>query len=114
MISLNNYRRILPRFNQLTVAVLLLVSCMFSVEANATNYYRATVTASSLNIRSGPSMNAPVVGKSYKGRKLLVIGSSGSWKKIYWGGVRWVAGRYLVRNSSASIGEALSTISRRQ
>jgi len=56
----------------------------------------ATVTASSLNVRSGPGTGYRVVGTVSRGTRVAVEGSSGSWRKIgYDGREAWVYGTYL-------------------
>lgn len=56
------------------------------------------VDASSLNIRSAPSMDAPVLGKLYNGQKINIITKTGgAWFKIeYEGGIGYVHSSYVV------------------
>lgn len=54
------------------------------------------VTASLLNVRRGPSTGYGVVGQAGYNSRWVVVGNSGSWRKIYYGGAtRWVHGNYL-------------------
>ncbi len=63
----------------------------------------ARVTASLLNVRRGPSTGYGVVGRAARDSKWVIVGSSGSWKKIaYGGGLRWVHGAYLSTGASSS------------
>ncbi len=43
----------------------------------------ATVTASKLNIRQGPSVDFPVIGKLDKGQTLKVLSKVGNWYAVY-------------------------------
>jgi len=56
------------------------------------------VDASSLNIRSAPSMDASVLGKLYNGQKINIITKTGgAWFKIeYEGGIGYVHASYVV------------------
>lgn len=55
-----------------------------------------TVTADSLNVRSGPSADAVKVGRLARGTEVQVVGIAGSWAVIRFNGQeRYVAGRYL-------------------
>ena len=57
-----------------------------------------TVSASTLNVRSGPGTNHSVLGQVSRGQRVTVIGSSGAWKQIRFGsGTGWVHGSYLTR-----------------
>jgi len=48
--------------------------------------YNATVTASALNVRSGPSTNYRVIGTVYRNQSVRVTHRDGSWAKIVWSG----------------------------
>ncbi len=62
-----------------------------------------TVTASALNVRSGPSTRYRVVGTVRRGQRVTVRGSSGAWRKIaFGGGAAWVHGAYLSRGGGGS------------
>jgi len=55
-----------------------------------------TVTASSLNVRSGAGTNHRAVGILRSGDTVNVIGTVGKWKQISWlGGVAYVHSSYL-------------------
>lgn len=56
------------------------------------------VTASALNVRSGPSSGYRVLGSVARGTRLLRLGSSGSWTKVrYRGMTGYVYTRYTTR-----------------
>jgi uncharacterized protein YraI len=59
------------------------------------------VTASALNIRSGPSSGYRVLGTVTRGTRLLRLGSSGNWTKVrYRGATGYAYSRYLNRIST--------------
>ena len=65
------------------------------------------ITASALNVRSGPSTSNSVVGKVYKGNKVEIIESSNGWHKIKLsnGNSGWASGSYInvtTSNNSSS------------
>ncbi|NLJ40811.1 MAG: SpoIID/LytB domain-containing protein, partial [Clostridiales bacterium] len=62
-----------------------------------------TVTASSLNVRSGPGTKNHVVGMVVKGAKLTILGSSGGWYKIEFKGKdAYVSGTYVKLDSQST------------
>ncbi|HHV71954.1 MAG TPA: SH3 domain-containing protein [Clostridia bacterium] len=65
-----------------------------------TNYLTAIVTATSLNVRSGPGTNYSIVGGLSKGNVVTVLATSGDWLKIKTaqGLEGYVAGQYLQIN----------------
>ncbi|CEN77985.1 C40 family peptidase [Paraclostridium sordellii] len=58
---------------------------------------KATITASALNVRSGPSTGYNVIGTTYKGNTVEIITSSNGWHKVKLsnGQVGWVSGQYV-------------------
>lgn len=53
------------------------------------------VTASTLNVRSGPSTGSDVIGKLQTGQQVTVIGREGDWLFVEAGaGQGWVSGQY--------------------
>lgn len=57
---------------------------------------KVTVTASVLNVRSGPGTNYSVLGGVKKGSALEVVASSGQWLQVKYGqGTAYVAGWYV-------------------
>lgn len=68
-----------------------------------TSAYSRYVTASSLNVRSGASMSASVVGSYKEGTKVTCYGTSGSWTKVkYDGETRYVSTQYLSTKAPSS------------
>lgn len=68
-----------------------------------TSAYSRYVTASSLNVRSGASMSASVVGSYKEGTKVTCYGTSGSWTKVkYNGETRYVSTQYLSTKAPSS------------
>lgn len=59
--------------------------------------YNATVTASALNIRSGPGIGFPIIGKKYSGNSVRVTHHNDVWRRIVWPGGRraYAHGSYL-------------------
>lgn len=57
----------------------------------------ARVTATSLNVRSGPSTSDPIVSSARRNQRVTVLGRSGEWSRIRLasGVPGWVASRYL-------------------
>ena len=70
-----------------------------------TSTYSRYVTASALNVRSGASMSASVVGSYKKGTKVTCYGTSGSWTKVnYNGATRYVSTQYLSATAPSTSG----------
>ncbi|WP_416420375.1 SH3 domain-containing protein [Priestia aryabhattai] len=68
--------------------------------AESTTY---TVTASTLNVRSGAGTNYASIGSVTKGQKLSVVSKSGSWYKINYNGRRgYVSSDYVQASATAS------------
>ena len=68
--------------------------------AESTTY---TVTASTLNVRSGAGTNYASIGSVTKGQKLSVVSKSGSWYKInYNGRTGYVSSDYVQASATAS------------
>ncbi len=64
----------------------------------------ATVTADKLNVRQGPSVSFPVIGKLDKGQELKVLSKIGNWYAVYDlknGYVGAVDGRYITFGGAA-------------
>ncbi|MGL5314082.1 MAG: SH3 domain-containing protein, partial [Peptostreptococcaceae bacterium] len=63
----------------------------------------ATVTASTLNIRSGASTSHSVIAKAYKGDKVELLESSNGWNKVKLsnGTTGWASSEYLSTSSSS-------------
>ena len=66
----------------------------------------------SLNVRSGPSTGYRRVGSMKRNSQWAVIGSKGSWKKVWYKSeVRWVHGSYLNTNTANNDAENDSSVS---
>jgi len=84
------------------------IALALSATASFADSNEATVTASALNVRSGPSTSYSVTTKVYKGNKVEILETSNGWNKIKTsnGTIGWVSGSYLttgvVENSSTS------------
>ncbi|MGL5330949.1 MAG: SH3 domain-containing protein [Peptostreptococcaceae bacterium] len=74
--------------------------------STSTSSKKATVTASALNVRKGPSTSNSIVTKVYKGDKVQILDSSKGWHKIKTpsGKVGWASGDYLSTSNSSSGG----------
>ena len=69
-----------------------------------------TVTASSLNFRSGPSTSYSIIGSLQKGQQVEYISESGSWAKVKYNGVTgYVHGDYLTKSTSTGISTSQGT-----
>jgi len=86
-----------------------------NTQSDSTDSYSAKtetkyVTATSLNIRSGPGTNHPKQGKLSYGDKVTVVATTDGWQKLSTGG--WVSGIYLAnsapRAGSSSTGNTTS------
>jgi uncharacterized protein YraI len=70
------------------------------------------VTASSLNVRTGPGTGYALAGTAPQDSWWTVVDSSGDWRKIYHGGAaRWVHGAYLTSTSGGGSTGGLPTSS---
>lgn len=57
------------------------------------------LTSGSLNIRSSPSLNAPIINRAYNGERVLILGEDGDWYRVnYAGREGYAARRYIVRS----------------
>ena len=65
-----------------------------------------SVTASALNVRSGPSTGYRILGSLRRGERVVAVASSGSWRKIWFQGQQaWVHGGYLQRQTGQQAAE---------
>lgn len=83
-------------------AALIALSLVFvGVSATPAAAAEYTVTASRLNVRTGPSTRYRVIGQLSRGQRVNTTGASGAWRKIRFAGRdAWVHGGYL-RGSGA-------------
>ena len=69
-----------------------------------------TVTASSLNFRSGPSTSYSIIGSLQKGQQVEYISASGDWAKVKHNGVTgYVHADYLSKSTSTGTSTGTST-----
>ena len=73
-----------------------------SNDLNVPNYH-AIVTASALNVRSGPGTNYRIIGKRYRNSTVTVTHHNGIWLKLAWsqGSSAYVHGDYLRRRDTS-------------
>lgn len=58
------------------------------------------VTSSTLYARSAPDSDASILGTAYSGRKYVRVGTSGEWRKIWFGNTTaWVDGAHVASSS---------------
>ena len=75
-----------------------------SATASFANSNEGTVTASALNVRSGPSTSYSITTKLYKGNKVEILETSNGWHKIKTsnGTIGWVSGSYITVSSGST------------
>lgn len=57
-----------------------------------------SVSSGTLNIRSAPSLSAPIIARAYNGEKLQILGEDGNWYRVNYGGREGFANkRFVVR-----------------
>lgn len=80
--------------------------------------YKATVTATSLNVRSGAGTSYSIISKVHKGDTVNIVGSSNGWYKIELssGKTGWVSSDYVSIGSSSgsSNGSSSATTNKAQ
>ena len=78
-----------------------------TTESTTTKY----VTASSLNVRSGPSTSSSILGSLSKGTSVQVISESNGWAKIkYNGSTGYVSSKYLSTSTNSSTSTSASKV----
>ncbi|RSD24094.1 SH3 domain-containing protein [Mesobacillus subterraneus] len=75
------------------LCLLLIFGSLPAIETAGADNGNVTITATSLNVRSGPGLSYPVAGSVKKGEKFSVIKQEGDWIQISLGGSKkgWVA-----------------------
>ena len=73
-----------------------------SPKSSTTGNY-GTVTAESLSVRSGSSLNAAIIGSVSKGQRFAILEENNNWAKIEYksGSFGWVSGWYLEKSAQA-------------
>src|SRR5688500_10441111 len=94
------------------VTVLLLTLAAAGLIPSATfaqgNAQTATVTASALNVRTGPGVNYGVIGLAYRGETYPVLHLTRGWTQVHYKGQSaWMATGYL-RISGAPVDSAVT------
>ncbi len=81
----------------LSSVVVASVACFTMGFAHALEGNIGTVTASSLNLRSGPGLSSAIIGSAARGEKLSILDKSGNWYKISndSGEVAWAYQQYI-------------------
>ncbi len=76
--------------------------------ASFANDNQGQVTASALNIRSGPSTSYGVVTKAYKGESVEILESSNGWHKVKLsnGKIGWASASYISTSSNSGGGSS--------
>ena len=93
---------------RMTTAICLsTLGIAISAAPSFANEKEGIITASALNVRSGPSTNHSIVTKAYKGSKVEILESSNGWYKVKLsnGKIGWGSGSYInvtTSNNSSS------------
>lgn len=83
-----------------------------STTPSTTSSKTVYITASALNVRSGPGTSYGVVGGLSKGKSATVVGTSGSWYKIKYGsGYGYISSKYTSSSAVDSDSGSSSTTS---
>lgn len=61
------------------------------IEPQQANKGRVKINSGYLNIRSAPSVNAPIIGRAYSGDSIYVLGQSGNWYSVNYNGLEGYA-----------------------
>ena len=79
-------------------------SCYDYIKQNESSTSKATITATSLNVRSGASTSYSIVGSLKKGDEVEILSSSNGWHKIQYGDNKtgWIHGNYAELSTSSS------------
>jgi uncharacterized protein YgiM (DUF1202 family) len=57
----------------------------------------ARVTASTLNVRSGPGIKHRDIGNVHNAQRYVILARQGSWYKVYWdGSADWISAKYAI------------------
>lgn len=80
------------------MAAISLLFIIPTVYADNGETYEVGVETSNLNVRSSPSLDAPIIGKLQSGDQVRVLQESFGWAQTYYDGkVAWVAKHYLFK-----------------
>ncbi|MBR4986557.1 MAG: SH3 domain-containing protein [Proteobacteria bacterium] len=65
--------------------------------------FEGVITAESLNVRTGPSVDYASIGYLHNGDRVTVIGESNGWYKInYNGSEAWISGKYVEKSNGST------------
>lgn len=80
-----------------TTISLFSVVCILGTNNSYAAEKMGTITASTLNVRSGPSSKYRVVGKLNRGNNVTIVDSSGGWVKVKFSGDKtgWSSSKYV-------------------
>ena len=82
---------------------LLALLSLFSV-SNSFAQQSVNITASALNVRTGPGTNHNIIGLVYNAQKYVSLGTSGSWHIIDFDDRKgWIHGNYLTNDSAGNV-----------
>lgn len=82
------------------------LAALFTMAAGVAADQGREVTASTLNVRSGPGTSYAILGAAGASQRYVAYGSSGGWHHIWWaGGSGWIYGAYtsLVTGTGARV-----------
>ena len=90
---------------------MLITLASFTTKADAANA-TGTVTANSLNVRSGASTSYSIIGKLTKGKEVEILSSSNGWYKIQYSENQsgWVSADYISLSSNTSDKKVVKTL----
>ena len=94
----------------LTGAIMTMMSIFGITDKVDAANITGTVTATSLNVRSGASTSYSVIGKVTKGEEVEILSSNNGWYKIEYGDNKtgWSSGDYISKNTTVGTVTATS------
>src|SRR5262245_19251487 len=89
------------RIGMLRLRLLSVVAILVASATAAQAQTSVRVTASALNVRSGPGTGYSIIGQIFNGQKYVRIASSGEWRKIWYDHrVGWVHSAYITADGA--------------
>lgn len=94
------------RYNNVTGWVSKQYITKAAAKSSSTSPQKGRITASSLNVRSGPSLHSKIVGTIKKGTEVEIIGANGDWYQIRYAKNKtgWASKRYIEAGSKKTNG----------
>ncbi|WP_309228232.1 N-acetylmuramoyl-L-alanine amidase [Virgibacillus saliphilus] len=87
-------------FSSIIIATISFLFIIPTIDADNGEIYEVGTSNSNLNVRSSPSLNAPVIGELQSGDQINVLQESFGWAQTYYDGKEaWVALHYLNKAS---------------